>query len=96
MDNRINIIKNNTPLIDLRAPIEFNKGAFPSSVNIPILNNEQRSKVGIKYKKKGNNAAEKLGFDGQIVDMQSPTSSGLLNSAKKEILKMGIQRENRQ
>jgi len=63
MDDRINIIKNNTPLIDLRAPIEFNKGAFPSSVNIPILNDEQRAKVGTKYKKQGNNAAEKLGFD---------------------------------
>tara|TARA_B110000263_G_scaffold192510_1_gene170506 strand:- start:1140 stop:2192 length:1053 start_codon:yes stop_codon:yes gene_type:complete len=63
MNDRINILKNNTPLIDLRAPIEFNKGAFPSSVNIPILNDAQRSKVGIKYKKQGNNAAEKLGFD---------------------------------
>jgi len=62
MDDRINIIKNNTPLIDLRAPIEFNKGAFPSSVNIPILNDEQRSEVGTKYKRQGNNAAEKLGF----------------------------------
>ena len=46
MDDRINIIKNNTPLIDLRAPIEFNKGAFPSSINIPILNDMQRSEVG--------------------------------------------------
>ena len=63
MDNRINIIKNNIPLIDLRAPIEFNKGAFPSSVNMPILNDKQRAEVGIKYKKQGNNAAEKLGFD---------------------------------
>ena len=62
MDDRINIIKNNTPLIDLRAPIEFNKGAFPSSVNIPILNDKQRSEVGLEYKKQGNNAAEKLGF----------------------------------
>ena len=63
MDDRINIIKNNTPLIDLRAPVEFNKGAFPSSINIPILNNNQRAEVGTKYKKQGNNAAEKLGFD---------------------------------
>ena len=63
MDDRINIIKNNTPLIDLRAPIEFNRGTFPSSVNIPILNDEQRAEVGIKYKKQGNNAAEKLGFN---------------------------------
>ena len=63
MDNRINIIKNSIPLIDLRAPIEFTKGAFPSSVNIPILNDNQRAQVGIKYKNKGNNAAEKLGFN---------------------------------
>ena len=63
MDNRINIIKNGIPLIDLRAPIEFTKGAFPSSVNIPILNDNQRAQVGIKYKNQGNNAAEKLGFN---------------------------------
>ena len=63
MDNRINIIKNNMPLIDLRAPIEFAKGAFPASVNIPILNNNQRSQVGIKYKNQGSDAAEKLGFN---------------------------------
>ena len=62
MDNRINIIKNSIPLIDLRAPIEFTKGAFPSSVNIPILNDNQRAQVGVKYKNQGNNAAEKLGF----------------------------------
>jgi len=63
MDDRINIIKNDTPLIDLRAPIEFNKGAFPSSVNIPILNDEQRTEVGTTYKKQGSDSAEKLGFD---------------------------------
>tara|TARA_Y100001935_G_scaffold67699_1_gene56768 strand:+ start:2965 stop:4035 length:1071 start_codon:yes stop_codon:yes gene_type:complete len=59
----ISIIKNNTPLIDLRAPIEFNKGAIPSSINIPILNNEQRASVGIKYKNEGGEPAEKLGFN---------------------------------
>ena len=63
MDDIINIIKNGTPLIDLRAPVEFNKGAFPSSINIPILNDTQRAKVGIEYKKQGNAAAEKLGFN---------------------------------
>ena len=52
-DDTISIIRNKTPLIDLRAPIEFNKGAFPSSINIPILNNEQRERVGIKYKNEG-------------------------------------------
>ena len=63
IDDRINIIKNSNPLIDLRAPIEFKKGAFPSSVNIPILNDEQRTKVGITYKKRGSDSAEELGYD---------------------------------
>ena len=63
MDDMINIIKNSTPLIDLRAPIEFNKGAFPSSINIPILNDTQRATIGITYKKEGSQSAEKLGFD---------------------------------
>ena len=62
-DYRRSLIKNDTPLIDLRAPIEFNKGAFPSSVNIPILNDIQRASVGITYKKEGSQSAEELGFD---------------------------------
>ena len=63
LEHRISIIKNSTPLIDLRAPIEFSRGAFPSSINIPILNNDQRASVGIKYKKEGGRSAEKLGFN---------------------------------
>ena len=62
-EDTISIIRNKTPLIDLRAPIEFNKGAFPSSINIPILNNEQRERVGIKYKNEGGKPAEKLGYN---------------------------------
>ena len=63
MNDRLDIFKNNTPLIDLRAPIEFAKGALPTSVNIPILNDDQRAKVGIKYKNQGLDEAEKLGFN---------------------------------
>ena len=62
IQHNISIIKNDTPLIDLRAPIEFNKGAMPSSINMPILNDEQRASVGIKYKHEGGESAEKLGF----------------------------------
>lgn len=62
-EHRMSIIKNDTPLIDLRAPIEFNNGAMPTSINIPILNNEQRASVGIKYKNEGRGSAEKLGFN---------------------------------
>lgn len=50
-----------TPLIDVRAPIEFNKGAFPYSINLPLLNDEERHLIGIKYKNSGNKEAMILG-----------------------------------
>lgn len=55
------IVLNNTPLIDVRAPIEFNKGAFPHAVNLPLINDEERHLIGIKYKDEGNAEAVKLG-----------------------------------
>ncbi len=56
-----NIAKNKIPLIDVRAPIEYVKGAFPNSINLPIMNDEERHMVGIKYKESGNDAATDLG-----------------------------------
>ncbi len=55
------IVLNNTPLIDVRAPIEFQKGAFVNAINLPLMNDEERHLVGIKYKKNGNAEAIKLG-----------------------------------
>ena len=42
-----------TPMIDVRAPVEFDKGAFPSSINAPLMNNQEREAVGTCYKKNG-------------------------------------------
>ncbi|MBD7916503.1 tRNA 2-selenouridine(34) synthase MnmH [Clostridium sp. Sa3CUN1] len=65
-DNQTNefkeIVLNNIPLIDVRAPIEYEKGGFLNSTNIPILNNEERHMIGICYKEKGNEEATKLGY----------------------------------
>ena len=36
-----NIFLEDRPLMDVRAPIEFEKGAFPNSQNIPILDDLQ-------------------------------------------------------
>lgn len=47
--------------MDVRAPIEFNKGAFPNSINAPIMNDIERAKVGTCYKQKGHEEAVKLG-----------------------------------
>ena len=55
------IVLNRTPLIDVRAPVEFANGAFPNAVNLPLINDEERHLIGICYKEKGNTEAVKLG-----------------------------------
>ncbi len=57
---------NDTPLIDVRAPGEFAKGAFPCAINLPLLDDEQRHQVGICYKQEGQSEAICLGK--QLVD----------------------------
>ena len=41
-DDFKSIVLNKTPLIDVRAPVEFEKGAFPNAVNLPIMSDEDR------------------------------------------------------
>lgn len=52
-----------TPLLDVRAPVEFSRGAFASATNIPLLDDRQRELVGICYKKSGEAAAIALGLE---------------------------------
>lgn len=61
MNNHLELLKANTPMIDLRSPIEFAKGSFPKSLNLPIIENDEREKIGITYKHRGNAAAVQLG-----------------------------------
>lgn len=53
---------NSTPLLDVRAPIEYQKGALPNAVNIPLLDDEQRHRIGICYKEHGQEKAIQLGM----------------------------------
>ncbi len=55
------VLMSGVPLIDVRAEIEFKAGSFPSAVNMPILNDHERERVGICYKHDGPTAAEALG-----------------------------------
>ena len=59
-DDFLSIVLNETPLLDVRAPVEFNKGKFINATNLPILSDEERRLVGIKYKEAGNEAAVQL------------------------------------
>ena len=56
------LIKNKIPFIDVRAPNEFLVGAVPTSINLPILSNDERIEVGKIYKENGNLAAMEKGY----------------------------------
>lgn len=50
-----------TPLLDVRAPVEFAQGAFPAAHNIALMNDEERHEVGLRYKQAGQDSAIELG-----------------------------------
>lgn len=52
---------NDVPLMDVRAPVEFSRGSFPCAINAPLMNDEERHRVGICYKERGQDEAIKLG-----------------------------------
>lgn len=71
IDDYHNLFINDIPLIDVRAPVEFNQGAFPMASNLPLMEDDERHQVGIRYKEMGQNKAIELGHE-------------LVNGRKKE------------
>ena len=55
------LFRRDAPLLDVRSPVEFARGAFPASRNIPLLSDAQRSEVGTVYRRQGGEAALALG-----------------------------------
>ena len=49
------------PFLDVRAPCEFSRGAFPNTTNLPLLSDSEREAVGTVYKRDGKSAAIALG-----------------------------------
>lgn len=49
------------PLIDVRSPLEYQQGAFPFAVNLPLMKDSERQAVGTCYKQQGQQAAIALG-----------------------------------
>jgi tRNA 2-selenouridine synthase len=48
--------------MDVRAPVEFDKGAFPHAENVPLLDDHQREEIGKRYKDAGQDEAIQLGL----------------------------------
>ncbi len=61
--NYSQLLIDNTPMLDVRAPIEFQRGAFPTAKNLPLMDDLQREIVGKCYKRQGQNRAIEKGHE---------------------------------
>ena len=57
------LLAGDVPLIDLRAPVEYARGAFPAAVNLPLLSDDERREVGLTYRNDGREAALARGHE---------------------------------
>ena len=48
-------------VIDVRSPSEYEEDHIPGSINLPMLDNDQRALVGVEHKQKGPFSARRLG-----------------------------------
>ena len=53
--------QNYCEIIDVRSPAEFAEDAYPGAVNLPVLNDDERAKVGTIYKQVSAFEARKVG-----------------------------------
>jgi tRNA 2-selenouridine synthase len=56
-------LRRSIPVLDARSEGEYAQGHIPGSINLPILNNEERKTVGTIYKQQGNQEAIIKGFE---------------------------------
>ena len=63
IEDLASLFLNDVPMLDVRAPVEFEQGAFPNAINIHLMTDEEREAVGIRYKEQGQDAAILLGAE---------------------------------
>ena len=63
IDDLATLLRDDTPLIDTRSPVEFAKGSLPTAINLPLMTDEEREAVGTCYKEQGQDAAVRLGHE---------------------------------
>ncbi|MCY3840936.1 MAG: tRNA 2-selenouridine(34) synthase MnmH [Gammaproteobacteria bacterium] len=63
VDDYANILRGARPLIDVRSPAEFRRGAVPGAVNLPLLTDGERDAVGKTFRTDGRDAAVAQGHE---------------------------------
>ncbi len=83
------LLLNGVKIIDVRAPIEYSQGALPNSVNLPILDDDERAQVGSCFKKSGQEKAIELGHrivSGENKDVKIANWMAFINENPHAIL----------
>ena len=83
------ILTSDRPLLDVRAPVEFEDGHFPCSHNLPILDNAERKAVGTCYREKGQAEAIRLGHSlvsGTVKESRIEAWTGFLKAHPDALL----------
>jgi tRNA 2-selenouridine synthase len=78
-----NLFIQDLPLIDVRAPLEFEHGAFSNAINLPLLLDTERHEIGKKYKNAGKDAAINLGNElvsGELKEQRLSNWQNFLNA----------------
>jgi tRNA 2-selenouridine synthase len=77
------IFVNDRPLMDVRAPVEFHKGAFVGARNLPLMEDNEREAVGTAYKQQGQEAAIELGHRLVTGDLQEARVAAWADFARR-------------
>ena len=65
-------------IVDVRSPVEYQKGHITGAVNVPLFENDERSIIGILYKQQGKEKAIEKGFE-----LVNPKKTDFLNQIKQ-------------
>lgn len=57
------LLDKNTPIVDVRSPAEYADGHIPGVINLPLLSDEERKRVGTAYTHIGKREAIELGLE---------------------------------
>ena len=82
-DDYRRLFLDDVPLLDVRAQVEFEKGAFPTARNHPLMVDEERRRVGIRYKEHGQESAIELGHQLVRDDIKAERVAAWVRFAKE-------------
>ena len=75
-----------TPVVDVRSPVEHEKGHIPNAINIPIFSNEERAVIGTAYKQESKERAIKIGMEYVQPKLQNFINDSLRIAGNKTIV----------